>query len=1015
MRPLYLKMTAFGPYREQETIDFSELNPHTLFVIAGPTGAGKTSIFDALSFALFGTGSGEDRQDTRMLRSDFAPDDLHTAVELTFEVRGKTIRIFRQMAHVKAGNKTATGEKYELVEQTEEGDIPLVERYTVREINTKLMELVGMTADQFHQIVMLPQGEFRKFLTSSTDQKEVILRKLFRTERFQKMNDFLKERRQQLLDSSQQHRAVLATLVNQAAGLYPEQETFRQAEPNLYQIDAAFGAGLEMAQAEYTQSIEQEQKAWSQFQSEQKLLQQLEWMVAKRTRLSELIEKDEKLVKQRPLIEQVRTRLEVAQRAQQIHHVYEAKQKATQQVTSKSSQVTDLEKRLNQTTEAFQQTDKEYQTAKGQEEARHELRREVDQLQQRIAQLEERQQLVLQERRLATTHHQQRTEVEQLELQLQQIDERLQYLVDQYQQLQGESKTLPEETAKLTTIKEQLQQVGQYENQKKQLEKLNVDLAEATRTKELAAKAWQEVQQQQANELALQLVTHLHEGQACPVCGSTEHPAPAVSADRLSHDAQTTVEKQLQEATARHLRLTIEQERLQQDIQSFEAGHAEVLEQRGELGEQLNRQQQLIEELSQKQQQADACMAEGRPLRAQQKQLKEQLPEKQRKLASLSEEWQRLIGQLQALGDQTDENALDEAKRHLADKQQQVQQVMQEWQRLQERYSQLKDAFQLLQQQKAWERNQLQELTAEQERTTTAWQRAIEEQGFSQEVEFKQAVVPANELARFKQDIEDYDRQVQQVATERTLLERELEGNEEEVPLEEQQQKVKVAKATWDELKQRSQSLQSKIQATERLVSQLNILKEKMGDTEAKLATTTALYDALRGQNTKKLSFERYMLIAYLEQITEAANQRLETLSGGQFRLVRSDRQESHGKQSGLQLDVYDGYTGQFRDVKSLSGGEKFHASLSLALGMADVMQEMNGGIQIDTMFIDEGFGSLDEESLQKAIEALVQLQRTGRLIGVISHVKELQAAIPAQLRVKKSASGTSSTYFQIG
>ncbi|PJK16446.1 hypothetical protein CQS04_04630 [Chryseomicrobium excrementi] len=1015
MRPLYLKMTAFGPYREQETIDFSELDPHTLFVIAGPTGAGKTSIFDALSFALFGTGSGEDRQDTRMLRSDFAPDDLHTAVELTFEVRGKVIRIFRQMAHVKAGNKTATGEKYELVEQTGEGDIPLVERYTVREINTKLMELVGMTADQFHQIVMLPQGEFRKFLTSSTDQKEVILRKLFRTERFQKMNDFLKERRQQLLDSSQQHRAVLAMLVNQAAGLYPEQETFRQAEPNLYQIDAAFGAGLETAQTEYRQSIEQEQQAWSLFQSEQKLLQQLEWMVAKRTRLAVLIEKQEKLVRQRPLIEQVRTRLEAAQRAQQIHHVYEARQKAVQQVASKSEQVADLEKRLNQTTEAFQQTDKEYQTAKGQEEARHELRREVDQLQQRIAQLEERQQLVLQERRLATTHHQQRTEVEQLELQLQQIDERLQYLVDQYQLLQGESKVIPEETTKLAKIKEQLQQVEQYENQKKQLEKLGADLLEATRQKQLAADAWQEVQQQQANELALQLVTHLHDGRPCPVCGATEHPAPAVSTDHSSHDSQATVEKQLQEATARQLRLTIEQERLQQDLRSFEEGHADVLKQSADLQGQFDRQQQLIEELNQKRKQADACMAEGRPLRAQQKQLKEQLPEKQRKLASLSEEWQRLIGQLQALGDQTDENALDKAKRHLADKQQQVQQVMQEWQQLQERYSQLKDAFQLLQQQTEWERKQLQELTTEQQRATTAWQQALSEYEFSQEDAFKQAVVPKHELARFKQDVEEYDRQVQQVTTERTILEHELEGHQEEVPLEEQQQKVTAAKAAWDELKDLSQSLQSKIQATERLVAQLTVLKEKMGDTEAKLATATALYDALRGQNNKKLSFERYMLIAYLEQITEAANQRLETLSGGQFRLVRSDRQESHGKQSGLQLDVYDGYTGQFRDVKSLSGGEKFHASLSLALGMADVMQEMNGGIQIDTMFIDEGFGSLDEESLQKAIEALVQLQRTGRLIGVISHVKELQAAIPAQLRVKKSASGTSSTYFQIG
>jgi exonuclease SbcC len=169
----------------------------------------------------------------------------------------------------------------------------------------------------------------------------------------------------------------------------------------------------------------------------------------------------------------------------------------------------------------------------------------------------------------------------------------------------------------------------------------------------------------------------------------------------------------------------------------------------------------------------------------------------------------------------------------------------------------------------------------------------------------------------------------------------------------------------------------------------------------------------VRGQNSKKVSFERYLQISYLEQIIEAANHRLNRLSGGQFLLMRSDRQEARGRQSGLGLDVYDAYTGQTRDVKTLSGGEKFNASLCIALGMSDVIQSFQGNISIKTMFIDEGFGSLDEESLHKSVETLIDLQKSGRMIGVISHVQELKAIFPAVLEVNKTKEGHSRTRFR--
>lgn len=1014
MRPLHLKMTAFGPYREQETIEFSELGGHTLFVIAGPTGAGKTSIFDALSFALFGTGSGEDRQDTRMLRSDFAPDDLHTAVELTFEIRGRTIRIYRQMAHIKAGNKTATGEKYELVEITEEGEIPLVERYTIREINAKLMELVGMTADQFHQIVMLPQGEFRKFLTSSTDQKEVILRKLFRTERFQKMTDYLREKRQHLVDVSAQHRAVQSTLVSQAAGLFPEEPIFMQQEVNLYQIETALQKGMDETTAQHATSRQQEENAWNLFQSEQKKLQQLEWLAAKQARLQDLLKKHETLTNQQPLMKKVQVRIEAAVRAAAISHIHGMKQKASKELLEKRTHVETLRQKLAQTTDTFTKLEEEFQELKNQEPARQALRQQIERLNERIGQLEKLEHLMKQEQELATTVSEKQAEHKKLQQTVEHKEQRLQHLLDQYQELHSESNALPEVKAAYQSLGEQIRLVDRYNEQMMERKAAQEKVERATAAKQQAHHDWQAFQAEQANQLALRLVGHLHDGKACPVCGSIEHPDPARPTTNTGNGDGRALEQKLEQAKAQELRFTLEMERLDQDLTNFQANHSELVDSREQVVLEQEQKAQQIQVLENKRQQAEACIKEGKPLRQEVNDLKKALPEKEHQLATVMQQWQQLQGQLVALQESQDGTSLQETKQLSASKTAELNEQLTRWQQTERTYGEVRDAYQSLTQQVSWETEQFKRVEAECTQLETDWEQALAEQHFQTEDDFRQAVLPTGDISRYQEELRDYEQQVQQVTTERQLLENELEGYKEDGSLEVQKGLVRQVKTQWETYKQETQQLANKLQTANRLVVQFVELKERVGDTENKLATTTALYDALRGQNAKKLSFERYMLVAYLEQITEAANQRLESLSGGQFRLVRSERQESHGKQSGLQLDVYDGYTGQFRDVKSLSGGEKFHASLSLALGMADVMQEMNGGIQIDTMFIDEGFGSLDEESLQKAIDALVQLQRTGRLIGVISHVKELQAAIPAKLKVHKSASGTSSTRFEI-
>jgi exonuclease SbcC len=285
--------------------------------------------------------------------------------------------------------------------------------------------------------------------------------------------------------------------------------------------------------------------------------------------------------------------------------------------------------------------------------------------------------------------------------------------------------------------------------------------------------------------------------------------------------------------------------------------------------------------------------------------------------------------------------------------------------------------------------------------------------GFAAEADYQQAKMPEDAREELKRDIDRFHAELAAIRKQVEELEDLLKGKEradlsalaEEVSLTERQ--VETTRAS---LQQARDHFDKGTEFREKII----LAEERWKRAEKHFQLVKDLYDVVRGENRFKISFERYLLVEFLDRILQAANLRLQTISGGQFYLTRSKRQEKHGRQSGLGLDVFDNYTGQFRDVKTLSGGEKFNASLCLALGMADVIQAYEGGISLETMFIDEGFGSLDEDSLSKAIDTLIQLQQTGRMIGVISHVQELKAAIPAVLEVKKTAEGHSYTRFRV-
>lgn len=285
--------------------------------------------------------------------------------------------------------------------------------------------------------------------------------------------------------------------------------------------------------------------------------------------------------------------------------------------------------------------------------------------------------------------------------------------------------------------------------------------------------------------------------------------------------------------------------------------------------------------------------------------------------------------------------------------------------------------------------------------------------GFRNFEEFTAAKRNEYQLEALRKACSDYTLQIHTLQVQITEGAKHLQGKEKQ-DLALMEEKLEKYRVTYEDAFKVLQQMKGFAKACEDFIERIEETAQEIRLLEKEAGRVKELYAMLNGQNTKKLSFERYIQINYLDKITEAANVRLQHLSNGQFELRRSDRLEKHAKQSGLGLDVYDAYTDQLRDVKTLSGGEKFNASLSLALGMADVIQSFQGNIHIETMFIDEGFGSLDEEALNKAIDTLIDLQDSGRMIGVISHVAELKATMPAVLHVEKTMNGHSQTYFEV-
>lgn len=1029
MRPIRIRMTAFGPYRDAETVDFRLLEDRRLFVISGNTGAGKTTIFDAICFALYGSASGEDRAETRMLRSHFAADDVHTAVDYEFGVGARTYRVVRQMPHRRSGNKNETGGKAELYETTSGQDVPCVDRFNVSDVNARLESILGLTKEQFSQIVMLPQGEFRKLLTSDTDNKEEILRRIFRTGLYEKLEERFQRKHRELQDTLREEKATQDVYVKQAEETLPrrEESALWTALAQPFRSSAQVMEGLAREAAYYGESASEasarRDELGAQLAAAESALQSGLALAARFAQLADKRAQTEQLASRQGEIDALALGVQLAEQAAKIEPYEEQAVAAGRLAETKGAQ---LERTIALVAEA------ERALAAAEERLRAEQAREPERTEAQLTlqKLGEFAEVV----RTLETREQEAGKLRQEELRLSgdrdAADKQLAELRESRRAKLERLKAAEAELARLNAVKEQYRLAVDQYRWLKEMIGIDAKLGDLVRHRTALGAAAEQARLRHDEQEALWLegqagllAMHLHDGAPCPVCGSEEHPHKAAAVGSIPSREQIQALKEQLRVAEQELGEASAQAAAASAVQGDKKAAMEELG----LSADVPWSAQLAQaETNGKALRADKDKLEG--LEREAEPLKAELEQAERRLEQLQADRERLLEQLQRVAlDRSAKTALLASERdrvpedvrtpalldaRIGETTALLKRLTDAWEEAQRTLSAAQTRVAVERTNAEQQRSQLEEARQQRAEAERRFAEALAKSGFADDAPaYAAAKLPEPERAARSRRIEDFRAAWAAVLRQIEELEGELAGRS-APELDALHDAIAGLKARIEAATAELHGIGRHKQEAERLLAAIGKSADQLAELERRHQSVADVYQMLKGDNALKISFERYILIEFLEQILRAANVRLQDLSGGQFLLQRSDRLETRGKQSGLGLDVYDAYTGQNRDVKSMSGGEKFNASLCLALGMTDVIQAYQGGVSIEMMFIDEGFGSLDEESLGKAIQALVDLQRAGRMIGVISHVQELKQAFPAILEVSKTKDGHSRTAF---
>ena len=1054
MKPSKLIISAFGPYAGRvPEIDFTKFEEKGLFLISGDTGAGKTTIFDAICFALYGTTSGSYR-DTKNLRSEYASDTAESYVDFYFSHQGKNYHIWRQPSYERKKQRgTGVITEKEKAVFYEEGKAP-VEGLT--QVNLAVKDLLHIDEKQFKQIAMIAQGEFRDLLNAKTEQRTEILRTIFLTDGYKNIEYRLKDR----MDASYAIRRKTEDSIVQYFGDVSASTTDVLSEELTELKDRSRESGsawnLEELLELLGRLIQSDQE---KLEVEKERLEQAECILRSRQKVLATAQTNNEFIDR--LLHLQKERAELATRGQKIKDatdLLDRQKTATREVhpvylawKSKADAVIYTEKEIENKQQSLLAAEKTAKEAAEQSALAEEKRGRAEELQKKIDKINAEEQKYQQREQLkekvaALTNNQKilaekETSYDTAEKKLEESMQNLKETVAELKNRPTEMQEIRNQGEKLEELAENIRVIlerrvsDRTAGKRKLAEKQQVFLKarekyEAIREKRMEAERILE------NCRAGILAKDLEEGQKCPVCGSVHHPELASLPER------SITEEELEKYESRES--TLQEQKDQANTEAEKAKTAlEVLEKQLQVdgmtclrraGTEHHPEIESLDELL-------VCLQEAYKTLLYEKKANQErllilqadcmvLKKAEKDLAKAEEESKRLADDRKTLTirKQETESSLIEAKTmfsslselsfdtwkeaekvctDFADEVQQIvthiQQALQAQKDADEKVTALQASLETLARTLGTQKE-------DEVKAKAALESVLEKQKFQSVEELLPFVVTEAALKKTEDQITDYRQAVATNQTQLSQAEKDAEGRHpvDAQALSEmctlQEQTVKTCREAVNMIRNRIANNSEK---------QTNILSQRSTFEKAskEYSISRRLYTLVKGTTGNgKITLEQYIQAAGFDGIIAAANRRLLPMSGGQYELYR--QRDSIGKKinSFLDLEVLDNYTGHRRPVGNLSGGESFKASLSLALGLSDTVSSNLGGIQMDALFVDEGFGTLDRKSMEDAMDALINLSGTNKLVGIISHREELKENIPQQIKVKKLRDGSQIT-----
>ena len=993
MMPISLTLSAFGPYPDTITIDFESFQEDGLFLITGPTGSGKTMIFDAMIFALYGKTSGQIRQ-TDSLRCDHALNEIPTFVEFSFSLHQQNYTIKRNPKYYLEGKKTPKQPSALLTLP----DGKMVEG--IKEVNQKMISLLGVDDQQFKQICMIAQGEFTKLIMASSDEREKVLRELFHSETYQKLEEKLKVHLKVYQDKYD-------LLLNKRKDLMQE----LQIEDHQEYL------------SKQTKLIASQQKEYDDLKKDlDQKKQQLQLYRLQNQRLiqlKDLKQQFQDLKKQENDYQELNKTVDTLKKAQETNYLYISYIKQQKKLQTLNLNQEDFLKQLKKLEKDYQEKKVQANSLDYKQQTKEKLQNQIQETKQLINQIyqyqndyQNLQTLKQQYRMLDEEHKLFLKKKEKFENGLQRDQERIQ----SEQQVQSKYELIKQQYVRLNEQKVKVHQLSDYYDQILKLNENKSDLQEDYTVVEKQVD-YEKMQYNQMEKLYFRkqagiFALQLKEDQPCPICGSLHHPHPA-----QIEKEDITKEKLDQQAK----KVKQQEHRLQDILQKILLSNQKkemLVKQTKQLSSELNIQEELSKEIFIKE--LDHLSKDEKRMKKEYLELQDELKyiQKLKKSVALSLKDMSTYESKELKQAQSLENIkvqihqlsgkLDDSMR-----QYEIGEVNKNYQQVQKEHRQLSLEIETIQQDYEKVKNKYLEIKT---KISSLNQQIIQEQeiydeldnkyhtaldAFINEEEFLNLKTQINQISILEKKYQDYLISLKSLNEQIISLENEVKDST-YVDLSSLSETIKEVNQQLREKNDDLEKLKIDYSLKEKMIKDIQKINQQLEKDEDTYQRYLDLYNLASGKNNARVSIERYVLATYFENMLIYANVIMKQLSQGRYQLLRKDDAGKGRSQQGLELDVFDQESGNIRSIKTLSGGESFKAALSLALGLSRMVQDYAGGIELNTLFIDEGFGSLDSQSLDQAMNCLMELHHENKLIGIISHVSDLKDRIERQLVVER-------------